>query len=558
VRLGDWLDERLGHRALVRWFLDEPVPGGARWSYVFGSVLVFLLVVQAVTGVLLASFYAPSTTDAWASVAYLQQQVPLGWLVRGLHSTGASAMVVVACLHLLQVTLWGAYRKPREVNWWIGLVMMASLFAFALTGYLLPWDQKGYSATQVATSILGAIPLLGPWLKNVLQGGSEYGNLTLTHFYALHVLVLPAVLIALTLIHLALFRKHGVTPGWSADREKSDPFWPRQLVRDFAAMTLALFLMFVTVVRGHGVSLEAPADPASSYDARPEWYFYPLFQLLKLFPGRLEVVAALGAPLVAAGLLFLLPFYDRAPTTRPTQRKLAVGSVVLLLFCAAALGAAGYWSDAHNPNYQKSRVRAEKSSQRALKLAEAGVPPTGGLSIEENDPLARGRKLYQERCAGCHLYQGEGERRAPDLDGWSSRAWLRAFLKAPEDERFFGKTKVRGMKPVKAEGPDLEALVEWIWSQGGGSFDAQAAARGKELFEMSGCDQCHEADGKSGADGPPNLGGRATRDWLHELLADPSDPRFFDGKNQMPKFRGKLSDADLDALAALLRAEREK
>jgi mono/diheme cytochrome c family protein len=114
------------------------------------------------------------------------------------------------------------------------------------------------------------------------------------------------------------------------------------------------------------------------------------------------------------------------------------------------------------------------------------------------------------------------------------------------------------MKPVKAEGPDLDALVEWIYSQGGPPFDEKLAARGKEVFELSGCDQCHDADGTTGADGPPNLGGRGTAKWLHDFITDPSEARFFDGKNQMPKFRGKLSDADLDALATLLLAERQK
>jgi ubiquinol-cytochrome c reductase cytochrome b subunit len=557
MKLGDWLDERTGWRGIARWFLDEPVPGGARWAYVFGSVLLFLLVVQAVTGILLASFYAPSSTDAWASVAYLTRRVPLGWFVRGLHSTGASAMVIVVALHLVQVTLWGAYRKPREVNWWVGLAMLACLLAFALTGYLLPWDQKGYWATQVATSLLGATPLLGPWVKSVLQGGAEYGNLTLTHFYALHVLVLPAVMVLLATLHLALFRKHGVTPAEEAS-VASEPFWPGQLTRDFVAMTLALAAMIAWVAHTHGAGLEAPADPASAYDARPEWYFYPLFQLLKVFPGRLEIFGAIGAPLVAAALLFGLPFIDRAKSRRPLERKLAVGAVMLLLFGVAALGAAGGVADARNAGYQKFRQRAEKASERALTLAEKGVPPAGGAALDENDPLARARHLYQERCSGCHMLDGEGDRRAPDLDGWSSRAWLRAFLKAPEDDRFYGKTKIRGMKPVKAEGADLDALVEWIFSQGGGSFDAPLAARGQALFAESGCDDCHESDGTTAGDGPPNLGGRASPAWIKAFLADPSEARFFDGKNQMPKFRGKLSDADLEALAGLLSAGRAR
>jgi ubiquinol-cytochrome c reductase cytochrome b subunit len=276
-RLGDWLDERVGHRALVKDALDEPVRGGARWAYVFGSVLVFLLVVQGVSGVVLASDYAPSATDAWASVAYVQDQVSWGWLVRGLHATGASALVLVVVLHLLQVTVWGAYRRPREVNWYLGLALLGCLLAFALTGYLLPWDQKGYWATQVATSLVGATPVAGPALKSLIQGGPEYGNLTLTHFFALHTIVLPLVLGLLVVAHVALFRKHGITPGWRQTPAELDaatvPFWPEQLTRDFAAMLVVLGFMVVSIVRSHGADLEAPADPASAYDARPEWYF---------------------------------------------------------------------------------------------------------------------------------------------------------------------------------------------------------------------------------------------------------------------------------------------
>src|SRR5262249_8706303 len=156
--------------------LEEPVRGGARWAFVFGSVLTFLLVLQAVTGILLACFYAPSTATAWASVAFIQDQVSLGWFVRGLHSYGASAMVVVVGLHLAQVVLYGAYKAPRELNWTVGLGLLGLVLGFALTGYLLPWDQKGYWATQVATSIMGTTPLVGPALQKLIQGGAAYGN----------------------------------------------------------------------------------------------------------------------------------------------------------------------------------------------------------------------------------------------------------------------------------------------------------------------------------------------------------------------------------------------
>src|SRR5262249_47374652 len=214
VKIRDWLEERTGYRRIVAAALEEPVAGGASWAYVFGSVLAIILVNQIVTGILLAMYYSPSAQTAWASVAYVQDQVSAGWFIRGLHANGASAMVIVAGFHMLQVAVYGAYRKPREINWLVGAIMLLVLLAFALTGYLLPWDQKGYWATKVATGIMGETPFIGEWLQQVVQGGNEYGNLTLSRFFAIHVFILPGALLTFLAIHLALFRKHGITPRW--------------------------------------------------------------------------------------------------------------------------------------------------------------------------------------------------------------------------------------------------------------------------------------------------------------------------------------------------------
>src|SRR5215510_11331904 len=170
--ISDWFEERTGYRGVMKHALEEPVLGGASLAYVFGSVLLFLLLLQMTTGLLLAFYYAPSSTDAWASVAHIEDQVTMGWLVRGLHHHGASAMVIVAGLHLLQVAVWGAYKRPREMNWIIGVLLLGLILAFALTGYLLPWDQTGYWATKVATGIAGSSPLIGDQLKEALQGGN--------------------------------------------------------------------------------------------------------------------------------------------------------------------------------------------------------------------------------------------------------------------------------------------------------------------------------------------------------------------------------------------------
>src|SRR6266849_4362880 len=207
----DWCDHRTGYRRLVSVLLIEHIPGGAKWRYVWGSCLVFVFAVQLITGVLLMTAYSPSDSTAWSSVYFLQYQMDFGWLIRGLHHFGSQAMVVLLGVHMLQVVIAGAHLPPREVNWWLGLGLLGSVLMLSLTGYLLPWDQKGYWATQVATNIAGNLPVLGPWQQKIIVGGPDYGHHTLTRFFTLHVGILPPLIIVLIIAHLVVFRRHGVT-----------------------------------------------------------------------------------------------------------------------------------------------------------------------------------------------------------------------------------------------------------------------------------------------------------------------------------------------------------
>jgi ubiquinol-cytochrome c reductase cytochrome b subunit len=504
---------------------------------VFGPALAFSLSLQAVTGLCLASFYAPSSTTAWAAVAYIQQEVTLGWFIRGLHSAGASMTVTLLGLHLLQSVTSGAYARALLRNWLLGLVLLVLVLAFALTGYLLPWDQKGYWATQVATSLLGETPVVGDYLRRVLQGGGDYGNLTLTHFYAFHTMLLPALTTTLVVLHVRWSRRSGA-------------WWPDDAWRDAVAVAVVLGVGYAMVARTHGAPLEAPADPSSAYDARPEWYFLPLFQLLKYMPGKLETIGALGLPLVLGGVLFMLP---RVPT-RP-----AVAIVCAIFAGAGALMLLAYRDDARNEPYKRGRARAESEAKRALELARKGVPPAGGMAVFDNDPLLRARKIFDARCAGCHELEGAGEERGPLLTGWSSRAWLDDFLAQPDAPKYFGRTKrLHGMKPVKAQGDDKKALVEWIYSQGGGTFDRALADQGAAIFKRDDCEDCHSLDGKSeGVEGAPNLTGRAGLAWIERLIRNAGDLTLFSDRSEMPKFGpDKLSDDDVKALAALIARQR--
>jgi ubiquinol-cytochrome c reductase cytochrome b subunit len=557
-----WLDERTGYRAVFEAALDEPVRGGASWAYVFGSVLTFILLLQAGTGVLLAMYYSPSATDAWASVAYLQDQVAMGWFIRGLHSHGASAMVVVTGLHLFQVALYGAYKKPREVNWLVGVMMLGLVLAFALTGYLLPWDQKGYWATKVATGIMGSAPVVGQAMQRFVQGGNEYGNLTLTRFYSIHVFILPATIFLLVVIHVALFRKHGVTPKWGrSDAElarTTQPFWPDQLFMDVVAMFVVFAFLVMITWMGHGVPLEAPADPASGYDARPEWYFLPLFEMLKYFHGPMEQVVSLGAPLVVFGFLALLPFVDRGADRSPKLRIKFLAVLGTGLAATVVLIVLAKQSDGRDKALQARIHAAEAQALRARELARAGVPTAGGTAVYENEPFFAERKLFGERCAGCHV---GNERKGPLLAaGYNSRAWIRQFLANPDAPENYGLTKdIHGMKPVKYQGAELDALVEFVYSQSGPpDLDAKLTAQGKNLFLNEGpCSDCHSADWETTGEEGPNLGRRGSVEWLAAFIAEPGHPRFFGAKNEMQAFKGKLSDAQIAGLATYVLSWRD-
>nr|MBA3817689.1 cytochrome bc complex cytochrome b subunit [Deltaproteobacteria bacterium] len=330
------------------------IPGGASFAYVFGTVLVLLLVVQAVTGIALAAFYSPSSTDAWASVAYLEDQAALGWLVRGLHYHGGSALVVIAGLHLVQTAVAGAYKKPRELVWWLGIVLLLLLLAWAVTGFVLRWDQAGYWANRVEIGIAAGTPLIGPTIQSMALGGNDYGNLTLTRFYTLHVIVLPAVVTLVTVIHIVLARRHGTTP---VREGRAAPRWPDQVLRDVLAMTVVVAIMLAVVVTEGGIGLAAPADPTQAYDARPLWYFRWLFELREL-AGSAEQLAAMAAPAIVGGYLVALPLLDRGADRAPLRRLPWLGALAGLLAIVGGLTVMSLVRDSGDADLSKRRAQA--------------------------------------------------------------------------------------------------------------------------------------------------------------------------------------------------------
>jgi ubiquinol-cytochrome c reductase cytochrome b subunit len=588
-RLDEWLDARVGHRAILDHILNEPIVGGARWVYIFGSALAITFTVQAVTGVMLMTTYAPSAQTAWASVHYITYELAGGWLVRGLHHFGSQAMIVLLGLHMFQVAIFGAYKKPREMNWWLGLALMGITLAFGLTGYLLPWDQKGYWATQVATNIAGTTPGAGAWVQQLIQGGPEYGSLTLTRFYALHVGVLPGLLAALLVAHVALFRKHGVTPGANADPKIVDTFFPRQVWKDLAGGLVVFAIVFGLAYREHGAPLDAPADPASDYPARPEWYFLPLFELLKYFHGPLEIVGTMGVPAVAAGYLLLLPLLDNKPGTAlgPRIKVLAplfLGGVAVVLLTYNAMR-----SDKADPKFQAARKVADARAELSIEIAKGGVPLAGPLDMMRHDPELRGKEIFTRSCAVCHVLGELGDKEkssASRLDGWGTEPWVLGMLHDPDAPERFGRTPYKGempsmdtppkedaaaFKPMSKE--DMEAAAAFLTSQGDEAGEAlppnalrkdpARVARGEQIVKKR-CTACHLYKGEgddSGTENAPEFSGYGSTAWTRAQVANPGTPATYRPKaldpaikGHMPRFDGELTPEDVDLVARWVRA----
>ncbi len=225
-RLFRWLDKRTGVDELMKESLDEPIPGGARLAYVFGSGLIFIFISQIITGICLALYYVPSAETAHTSVAYISKQVAAGAFLRSLHYYGSSAMIIVLALHFLQTFLYGSFKGRRELLWISGAVLSLLVLAMGFTGYLLPWDQKAYFATAVGTNIVGQVPLIGNWLTRLLRGGDTIGTLTLSRFYVAHVFLIPAAIFAFIAVHIALFRKAG--PAGPINEDPIEPKLPAE------------------------------------------------------------------------------------------------------------------------------------------------------------------------------------------------------------------------------------------------------------------------------------------------------------------------------------------
>ena len=578
----NWLDQRTGYKALVHEALFENVPGGARWRYVWGSTLTFCFALQVITGLALWMSYSPGTQTAWESVYYIQHQQWGGWFLRGLHHFVAQAMTVLLVLHLMQVIIDGAYKAPREVNFWFGVGLLLLVLALSLTGYLLPWDQNGYWSTAVSTNLVGMAPLIGQPLQTLLVGGASYGHHTLTRFFALHAGVIPALIVLFIVGHIYLFRKHGLTP--AEPRTKPDEgFWPEQILRDAVACLAVLAVVVFFVVREHGAPLGPPADPAEQFSAaRPEWYFLFLFQLLKYFPGSAEVFGAIVLPGLILLVLVAMPILGNWRL----GHRFTLGFSAVLLGGVVLLSWQALSADRGDAEYQVSRRVAARDAARAVELAAGGVPTTGALAVLRDDPFTQGPRLFSRNCASCHRFDGhdglgyplpKDSISASDLKGYGSRAWLTGFLHADTilTTRYWGGTAhtegdmaywLSDHQPETDEERRtredvviaLSAQAQLPSQRDADLRDSARIAAGVAFMRntSSGCAECHKFQGV-GTDSP-ELDGWGSRQWMLDFINDPTHPRFFGRDNdRMPSFgtEKSLSPREIALIVDWIRGE---
>ncbi len=208
----NWIDERVEmHEYIKKDILDKPIPKGLNLSYCFGGITFFLFLMLAITGYFMTFYYVPTPTQAYDAVDFMTYEVSMGYIIRGVHHWSANLMIVTIVLHMIRVYIYGAYKKPREINWMTGILLLCMVMGFGFTGYLLPWDQKAYWATKVGTSVMGTIPVVGDYILRITRGGTELGALTLTRFYTLHVVFLPIATVVLLIGHFAMIRRQGIS-----------------------------------------------------------------------------------------------------------------------------------------------------------------------------------------------------------------------------------------------------------------------------------------------------------------------------------------------------------
>jgi ubiquinol-cytochrome c reductase cytochrome b subunit len=559
-RLIEWFTDRWPIRQVLRWSLEEKIPGGDSFWYSLGAATLFVFVIQVVTGVWQLFWYVPTPDYAYQSVMYLRQEVPFGWLIHGLHAWGSNAFIILMFLHMLRVFVWGAYKHPRQLTWLLGTLLFLTVLAMTFTGALLPWDELGYWAAEVGTSIAGTVPIVGFLIKELIRGGAAMSQDSLSRFFIGHVAILPGILAALVVLHVVAFRQYGSVGPWKEEkRRKSGWFWPDQIVKDLIVMTV-IFLALVGLSAFWRAPVTGPADHIDNViTPKPEWQFLSIYQFLKLFKGRWEPVGTTGVPLLLFLIVFLLPFYDRNDRRDPRHRPFAMAGATVLM---AWLGIYTYLGFISNPGASATASVTVSSS------ASSGVRAGATLFTSQG-------------CIACHTVRGQGGSMGPDLSNIGaqglSRAWLTQQIQNPTSHN--PSTQMPAFGSLSDQ--QVNQLVDFLESLGGSSSEGAPStspsasagssepntpstrsqpaterapgliAQGRQLIRSQSCLGCHTVNGQGGSIGP-DLSNEGTKghsqEWLVEQIRD---AKSHNATTVMPSFE-QLSDEQIRGLVAYL------
>jgi ubiquinol-cytochrome c reductase cytochrome b subunit len=416
-QIGDWFEERLGLGAPIREAMGHRVPrSSASWWYVFGSAALTLFVLQVATGILLAFTYVPSAAEAWNSLQHLNHDVTLGWFLRAVHGWGSNFMVAVVLLHFCQVFLFGAYKFPRQLTWIIGVFLLLMTLGMAFTGQVMRFDQDAYWGLGIGAAITARFPLIGAPAVHMLLGGPIIAGATLSRFFALHVFIIPGLLIGLVGLHLLMVLRLGVNewpmPGRVVRKEtyekeyhelvKKDgvAFWPGAIWKDmFFSAAIIVTVMACAAYFGPFGPTGYPDPTIIQTVPKPDFFFLWLYAMLALMPPQMETVALVVGPVILSGFLILLPFLSGEGEKSWKRRPAAVLTLLLVAVSLAAftkLATFSPWSPVMN--------------------AWSGEPvPVSYLNALS--PLQRqGVLVFQgKQCRNCHEIAGLGGKRGPDL-----------------------------------------------------------------------------------------------------------------------------------------------
>ena len=468
---------------MVQQGLHEPVPGGARFTYVLGSATLFLFIIQLVTGVWQMFYYAPTVDHAYSSVMYLRLHVPFGWLIHGLHYWGAQAFIVVMGLHVIRVFIWASYKKPRELTWLFGVGLLVTAAGLVFTGALLPWDTLGYWAAEVGTSIAGTVPLIGDFSQRMLRGGATMSQLTLGRFFVMHVVLLPFLLMLLIAGHIVAFRQQGSAGPWQEKKRRfSGNFWPDQLFKDVVVMA-GLTILLVGLSAFVRAPITGQADPLNtSYAPKPEWNFLFLYQALKAFKGSWEPLGTVGLPTLILLGFVSLPFLDRRPERNPLKRPVVMSLGFLFVAGVLTLTILGAVST------PSAIPPAHASGLSSTGPTQGGGQGAATVPASEKNLIQQGRHQFvNQGCIACHAINGEGGAVGPDLaletQKGRSSAWLMAQLMDPRSH------DPKGFMPsfAKVALAHRQALVAYLLSlKASPELIAKAQAANRPKLPLSG------------------------------------------------------------------------